>query len=95
MFYKCSNDFLNDFFGKHKLLTNSNMLNYNFLISNLIHYVKCAMLNVNNNDIDYHLKPYNYRHNFTPSNLATQLWKSCFGHSYNIIDLLKLQKCFS
>ncbi len=76
------------------MLTNSNMLNYDFKISNLIHYVKFAMLNVNNNDIDYHLTPYNYRHNFTPSNLATQLWKSFFGPSYNIIDLLKIAKVF-
>jgi hypothetical protein len=52
------------------------------------------MLNVNSNDIDYHLTPYNYIHNFTPSNLATQLWKSFFGPSYNIIDLLKSAKVF-
>ncbi len=52
------------------------------------------MLNVNNNDIDYHLTPYNYRKNFTPSNLATQLWKSLFGPSYNIINLLKIAEVF-
>jgi hypothetical protein len=82
--------FFYNFFGKHKLLTNSNMLNYDFSISNLIHYVKFVMLNVNSNEIDYHVTPYNYSHNFTPSNLATQLWKSVFGPSYNIIDLLKI-----
>jgi hypothetical protein len=53
------------FFGKHKLLKILNMLNYDFKISNLIHYVKFAMLNVDNNDTYYHLTPYKYKHNFT------------------------------
>jgi hypothetical protein len=39
IYYKCPNGFFFNFLEKYISLTNSNMLNYDFSISNSIHYV--------------------------------------------------------